>query len=303
MNRLTTWSNLGTDVKDCGNINDVLIKSNLNYEVHTEKIKTSNGLIIPGRVATVANINGVDTVLGDVSDKYTICQNIDAFDFVDNISDELTFEKAGQTASGMVYIIAALPSVTVLDDEIKPYVILQNGHNGRYSFKTTIAPLRIVCQNQFNIAFKNSSNVISILHSSNMLNKMNSAEILLNSVANYMSEFNNNAIELATTKLSKSPEDIISEFFNFAKDDNVSKRVINKIEKDESAFINAYNAEDNQNFKGTVWGMTNAFSDFITHREVKNTKNASENKFMSVTFNPIAMANFINFVKSKSISI
>ena len=163
--RTATWQNIGVDVTGSSNVSDVLKRANLDYTVHKEQMMTPSGLIVPGRMATVATINGQDTVLGDVSDKYSICQNSEAFDFVDNISDELTFEKAGQTDSGMVYIIASLPELKVLDDLIKPYVILQNSHNGRYSLKATITPLRIVCQNQFNYAFGHSQNNISIIHS------------------------------------------------------------------------------------------------------------------------------------------
>ena len=43
---------------------------------------------------------------------------------------------------------------------------------------------------------------------------------------------------------------------------------------------------DNVNFKGTAWGIINAYADYITHKPVKNTKNADENKFEMVTFAP-----------------
>ena len=298
--RTTTWQNIGVDVRGSSNVSDVLKRANLDYTVHKEQMMTPNGLIVPGRMATVATINGQDTVLGDVSDKYSICQNSEAFDFVDNISDELTFEKAGQTSSGMVYIIASLPELEVLDDLIKPYVILQNSHNGRYSLKSTITPLRIVCQNQFNYAFGHSENNISIIHSSNMMSKLNNAQILLSSVSDYMEAFNDNAIKLAGMKLSKRPEDIISQFFDMAIKGNESERVIRKIDENKQKLISIYDTDDNQNFKGTVWGMVNAYSDFVTHKEVKSTENADESKFLTVTFNPMVMNRFVDFVMSKA---
>ena len=294
--RTATWATIGEDVSTCKTIDEVLAKSGLDYEVYKERIVTESGITIPNTVATVANINGKPTNLGIVSEKYTICQNRDAFDFVDNISDELRFLKAGQTHNGMVYIIGVLPSLFVLGDEIKPHVILQNGHNGGYSLKTTICPLRIVCQNQFANAFKHSSNNVSILHSSRMEAKMENAKILLSNVANYMNDFSKQAEIMATTKLSKNADDIISAFFDAAINENTSTRLINAANDKKLELIHAYNNEDNQNFKGTVWGMANAFADYLTHKEVKNTVHADENKFMSVTFDPHAMKQFMSFV-------
>lgn len=300
--RTTTWTNLGTNVADCNTVHDVLKKAQLDYTVSTEPIYTQSGLLIPRHVATVADIAGEPTVLGHVSDKYQICQNAEAFDFVDSISDKLTFEKAGQTQSGMVYIIGKLPSIDVLGDEVQPYVILQNSHNGRYSLKTTICPLRIVCQNQFNFAFGESNNTISILHSSQMIPKIENARILLSSVAKYMEQFKDNAESLASMKLTKNPNDIINAFFDMALKGNESVKTIEKLEMNKAKLINIYNNEDNQNFKGTAWGMVNAYSDYITHQQQKNTANAEENKFLTITFEPRFMQKFVDYVMSTSVA-
>ena len=298
--RTTTWNNIGVDVTGSKSISDVLTAAGLDYKVHTEPMITASGLIVPGRAATVAKIEGESRVLGDVSDKYTVCQNSEAFDFIDNISDNIRFEKAGQTASGMVYVIASLPQMTVLGDALTPYIILQNSHNGRYSLKTSIVPLRIVCQNQIAMAFKQSNNNIEIIHSSNMMSKLTAAQELLSGVADYMSVFNENANELAGIKLSKNPNDIIDQFFDLALKGNETDRVLNKIDEEKQKLIHIYNTEDNQNFKGTVWGLANAYSDYITHKDVKATEHAAESKFLTVTFNPNLMNKFVDFVLAKA---
>ena len=133
-----------------------------------------------------------------------------------------------------------------------------------------------------------------------MMSKLNNAQILLSSVSDYMEAFNDNAIKLAGMKLSKRPEDIISQFFDMAIKGNESERVIRKIDENKQKLISIYDADDNQNFKGTVWGMVNAYSDFVTHKEVKSTENADESKFLTVTFNPMVMNRFVDFVMSKA---
>ena len=55
---------------------------------------------------------------------------------------------------------------------------------------------------------------------------------------------------------------------------------------------------DNANFVGTAWELINGFSDYITHKETKNTKNKDESKFMTVTFDPRIFKAFINHVSN-----
>jgi len=67
----------------------------------------SNGVIVPDKFATVREDTG--EILGVVGNNYNICQNEDAFDFINYMSNDIKFERAGQTASGLVYIVAQLP--------------------------------------------------------------------------------------------------------------------------------------------------------------------------------------------------
>lgn len=295
--RTTTWNGIGTAVKT-DNIQTALEQANLDYEVITRPIYTEIGdskILVPGKVATVNK--DTNEVFGVVSSKYQVCQNADAFDFVNNVKD-VEFIKAGQTNTGLVYVIGKLPEMTVLDDKFIPYLIFQNGHNGQFTVKTTICPLRIVCQNQFNYAFKESPNTISIHHSSQFSGKIKEAERLITSTAEYMTNFNNTAEELAMLKLGDKAkvQDIINAFFKVANPDD-EKQII-KAEEKRIELMNAYEAEDNVNFRGTAWGLINGFSDYITHKEQKNTKNKDESKFMTVTFDPKMFMAFVNHVKA-----
>lgn len=295
--RTTTWNAIGTEVKT-NDIQTALQKANLDYKVITQPIYTEVGdkkILVPGKVATVNE--STNEIFGVVSSKYQVCQNNDAFDFVNNVKD-VEFIKAGQTNTGLVYVIGRLPEMTVLGDTFTPYLIFQNGHNGQFTVKTTICPLRIVCQNQFNYAFKESPNTISIHHSSQFSGKIKEAERLITSTAEYMANFNNTAEELAQLKLGDRTkvQDIINAFFTVANPED-DKQII-KAEEKRIELMNAYEAEDNVNFRGTAWGLINGFSDYITHKEQKNTKNKDESKFMTVTFDPKAFMAFVNHVKA-----
>lgn len=296
--RTTTWHNIGTDVMDCTSIGQVLTQSGLDYTVEKQPIYLANNTLVPGKVATVRT--DTSEVLGVVSKNYKIYQNTDAFDFIGNI-ENIKFVKAGQTRTGMVYIIGQLPSTTVLGDTFTPYVIFQTSHNGVYTVKATICPLRIVCQNQFAMSFKDSDNTISIQHSSRLPQKIAQAQQLLNDTAVYMSSFTNTAEELALLKVGDKANvnQIINAFFKSTKE--ITERQQEAINRQKAAILEAYDYNDNANFQGTAWGLVNAFTDFVTHRERKKTKNANESAFMAVTFDTRTLSKFIECVREVAV--
>ena len=294
--RSSTWMNIGTDVDGAKTVNEVLERANIGYNVAKMPLSIAGtDIVVPDKVATVRT--DTNEVLGVVSENYEICQNEDAFAFIDSV-DNMEIVKAGQTYTGMVYMIGKMPSTKVLNDEFTPYLIFQNGHNGKYTVKTTICPLRIVCQNQFNMAFKESANTISIQHSRNYPARLAEAEKLIKRTAQYMQNFGNTAEELAMLKIKDTDtvRNIINAFFTY--DEKATDRQIRTIEEQREQVFTAYNADDNANFTGTVWGLVNGFSDYITHREMKNTKNKNDSQFMTVTFDPRMFTAFVNHVQA-----
>lgn len=293
--REATWNKVGTDIREANSVKEALQISGLDYEVVKAPIYLSNGHRIKDQFATKKK--GTDEVFGIVGKDYTIVQNEEAFSFVDGIiSEGLTFVKAGET-SYMNYIIASLPEQYILDDKFKPYIIFQNSHAGATTLKAAICPLRIICQNQFTMAFRNSENKISIRHSSSIHEKMDEAQHILQFNAEYMNSFNKMANKMAANKIGDEKAlEIIDKYFLV--DDNASTRKVNSNEEKKTILLNAYNAEDNQNFRGTQWGLINAFSDYITHLDpARKTNKSNISKFVNVTFNNSLMNNFINMVQ------
>lgn len=293
--REATWNKVGTDIREANSVKEALQISGLDYEVVKAPIYLSNGHRIKDQFATKKK--GTDEVFGIVGKDYTIVQNEEAFSFVDGIiSEGLTFVKAGET-SYMNYIITFLPEQYILDDKFKPYIIFQNSHAGATTLKAAICPLRIVCQNQFTMAFRNSENKISLRHSSSIHEKMDEAQHILQFNAEYMNSFNKMATKMAATKIGEEKAlEIIDKYFLV--DDNASTRKVNSNEEKKVILLNAYNAEDNQNFRGTQWGLINAFSDYITHVDpARKTNKSNISKFVNVTFNNGLMNNFINMVQ------
>lgn len=294
MNRTATWTRIGTDVSGTTTIDQLLDEAGLNYTVHKEPMFLANGTEIKGKVSTVKD-NG--TPIGVVSEKYNVYQNQDAFGFIGDIPD-IKFVRAGETYKGMVYVIGKLPDLTVMDDTFTPYVIFQNSHNGRYQVRATICPLRIVCQNQFAMSFRKVNNTISIQHSSLLPTKVAQAQQLITDAATYMNGFTNTAEELAQLHITDRDRYAIMDAF-FESTRELTERQEAMLEEQRALFNKCYEADDNGNFRGTAWGMVNAFTDFTTHKEVKNTLHSNDTRFMNVTFDADAMNKFLDLIRSR----
>lgn len=290
--RTTTWDAIGKSVEECSSMEQVLEASGLDYVVEKRPVyfsKDWNGEATEEIVNRFVTVRTSDMHPYDVvSDKFEIIQNRDAFDFVNYMGEDLQFEKAGETANGMVYVIGKLPEVNILGDAFVPHVIFRNGFSGKVKITAAICPLRIVCQNQFNFAFNDANNAVTIRHVRNAEAKLEEAREVLRLSAGYMARISAMAETYAQRKLSpKALEWVLNMMFPIKDRESMNAYAIHRLEEARSKFTKAYNADDNSNFRGTAWGMINAYTDFITHQEAMGkTDTKEEGKFVRTTFGP-----------------
>lgn len=297
VDRTTTWHAIGKSVEECKDMEQVLKASGLDYEVTKLPIGVvGSGEAIPNRFITGRPAEGGFKLYDVVSDKFEVIQNREAFDFVNYMGDELRFLKAGETESGMVYIIGALPEVDILGDKFTPHVLFRNGFDGKVKITAAICPLRLVCQNQFNFAFKNAQNAMTIRHVKNAESKLQEARETLKLSADYMQELNAMAERFAAMKIGQDGlEKVVKYLFPIPEDTAINPFKRKNLENLRQAFLTAHEQEDNRNFKGTAWGLINAYTDMITHKEPAGKReDRFEGKFVNTTFkvsmNPIVEA-------------
>lgn len=303
VDRTTTWHAIGKDVKECKSMETVLKKSGLDYTVEKRPVFMDAGgaakfrVQIPNRYVTVRTKD--DHPYDVVSDKFEIIQNRDAFDFVNYMGEDLSFEKAGETQSGMVYIIGKLPEVDILGDAFVPHVIFRNGFNGKVKITAAITPLRMVCQNQFNFAFKNTANTMTIRHVQNAESKLVEARETLRLCSDYMQGLSDMAEHFAGMKISvPTAEKVMNYLFPLPDDTRINPMKRRTLEDQREAFKRAIDTDDNANFKGTAWGLINAYTDLITHKEPAGKRDDRfEGKFVNTTFK-VSMNPIINAIEA-----
>ena len=77
------WHGLGTLVPEAPTSADALRFAGLDWSVRQEPVFNSRGGIIKGYKSNVRDTDG--SVLGIVGDRYKVVQNIDAFNFTDDL--------------------------------------------------------------------------------------------------------------------------------------------------------------------------------------------------------------------------
>lgn len=297
MKKATTWANIGTEVENAKNMKNVLKRSGLDYTVSKQPVFLGSGAKVSGKFATVNDEN--NSVFGIVGNDYKVLQNVEAFDFADNLIEKgMIYERAGQTENGLVYIIASMPEYNIFGDGIKTYLIFQNSHDGTTPVKVAIVPLRIVCQNQFNVAFKNSDNTIKIRHTDAAEYKLVEAKRVFREMVGYRKQFQALAEEMQEIKLAKAQTlDVLEKMFPISENDGAARerRMLEARKEVAKIFVQD---DDLQNMRKTGWGLLNAYGDYMTHSEpVRKTENWEESKFTSTTLQKADMNKMIQLIK------
>lgn len=264
---LSILENIGENVKRATNVDQVLQMSGLDFTVKGENCYYMyNGMpeLVPGVQANVREDTG--DILGVVSNRYKICQNSEAFEFINYISNDIKFRKAGMTKNGIIYIVAELESSMYLKDEYKNYVIFRNAHNGKFPLQATISPMRVVCENQFHSVFSKAENRVYIKHVSGLESKLHMAKQVLKGYADAISLFDKRINTFASTKFTQEQ---FTMFVNtaFPITADMTESAVEKQEERHSILNYLYEMEDNQNYGGTLLGALNATTYYDSHRD------------------------------------
>lgn len=277
--RETPFHGLGTRVEEAPNSREALHLAGLDWTVDSRPVYDELIREIPGYKANVRSSD--NKTLGIVTNRYKIVQNTEAFEFTDNlIGGDVHYETAGSLQGGKrIWLLAKLPSRVVVGDEVDPYLCFTNSHDGTGSIRACMTPVRVVCNNTLNLAFRTTKRQWSTKHVGDIEAKMAEARSVLRFADEYMEAMGFHAEKLAKTKVSTADLNVVlDEMFPVKEDDSDCKKK-NAARAKEEIMVCWY-APDLDNFRGTAWGAVNAISDFATHNQPRrNTENYRENNW------------------------
>ncbi len=284
------WHGLGTIVMEAPTSADALRLAGLDWEVAQEPIYTGSDEVVKGYKANVRSSDR--KVLGVVSDRYRIVQNVDAFSFTDELLGQgVRYETAGSLQEGKkVWLLARLPKECVVAGEkISPYLVFSNTHDGSGSVKVAVTPIRVVCNNTLNLALDTAKRSFSMVHTGNVHDKIQEAKNTLFMAEEYLEYLNIEFEQLRRQKITDAQVKEYIELLLPLEEDAtpIQRRNITRLRGDMEQRY--YDAPDLQKVGKNAYRFINAVSDFATHSEpIRRTVNYKENLFgRTIDGNPL----------------
>ena len=279
--RQKPWHGLGTMVQEAPTSKDALILAGLDWQVIQKPIITEDGIPISG---FKANLRETDNrVLGVVTDRYRTIQNHDAFAFTDSLLGEgVTYETAGSLQNGRrVWVLAKLPQRYIISgDELTPYLVFMNAHDGTGAIKAAMTPIRVVCMNTLNLALSTAKRSWSTNHVGDIRGKLEDARYTLLYADLYMQELGKAIDKLNRQKLSdRKVYEYIDALFPLV--DNASEQQKKNLQRmKEEVKVRYFEAPDLAHVGKNAYRFVNAVSDFATHaKPLRERANYRENLF------------------------
>ena len=282
------WHGLGSVVPGCLTSEDALKEAKLDWRVIPAPIYTGGAVTsaqmlgsasvptpIPGFMANVRE--DTNEVLGVVSDKYKIIQNVDAFQFADDLMDikqgEAMYETAGSLFSGRrVFMLINLPKEMILDDEVEKFLCLSNSHDGSGSMKVFITGVRVVCNNTLNAALSGYKRGISIRHMSSADIRRSEALKTFKVADDYFSGIRKFAEKMSTKKVDV--DSLLAKLF--PEDSSMTQRQkVNNSEVKETVKQLCQRKDDLGNYFGSGWSFVNGVADWRSNAKPRRVTSKS----------------------------
>lgn len=256
--------------------------------------KPTRGTVVPDKFATYREDTGI--AFNVVGSNYEVIQNVEAFEFFDNIVGEnrAIYETAGALGNGeIVFITAKLPDHILIGgkDTINQYILLTMSHDGSSSIIAKFTPVRVVCNNTLSAALSSGSNVFKIKHTKSAKARMEEAAKLLNITYKAGAEtqelyehltkipFDDNQREKYFYDLFLTKEELeaVAKGYNPIK----HKGIISTVKTNQliKLFEYAESGPGQNLFKGTAYNAYNAISGY--YQNVKSYKD-DEKKFQGL---------------------
>lgn len=230
-----------------------------------------DGKPVPGHYFTVRSDDR--TVLGHVGAEYSVAQNRELLDLTERLCMDPNgprFETVGLLWEGRrSWILARFPEDMVLrgkngtEDIIGQYLLVSNSHDGSQSLRIQATPIRVVCQNTLNMAYrgKDANSSAFITHSGDIHAKFANVGELLGIA---MREFH------ATAELYQALIDVKP---TKAQVDNVMEKLFPETKSNRSELQRdrvlqlAESGIGNAPFRGTAWALYQGYTELQDHIE------------------------------------
>jgi phage/plasmid-like protein (TIGR03299 family) len=164
--------------------------------------------VLDDQYVTVRQDTG--TGLGVVGARYEVMQNRTVFEFLQDLVDnyDVVWESAGALRGGRkVFVSLRLPHTVTIDaaginDEIMPFIVAINSHDGSSLYQVVATPWRPVCGNTERFAVRDAHTRWGVRHTRNARDRIEEARRTLGLSVKFFDAFAAEEQALAHTELS-----------------------------------------------------------------------------------------------------
>lgn len=275
------WHGLGTMVEEAPSSKEALALAGLDWSVIQKPIETVDRIFVTGFKVNLRDSD--NKVLGIVTDRYRVVQNREAFAFTDELLGEgVKYETAGSLQEGRrTWLLAKLPQRYIISgDEITPYLVFMNSHDGTGAIKAAVTPIRVVCQNTLNLALATAKRSWSTNHTGDISGRIKDAHNTLLYAERYMDALGKTIDRLSQTMLSdRQVYEYIDALFPLL-DSPTEQQKKNLMRLKEDMKARYFEAPDLINMDKNAYRFVNAVSDFSTHaKPLRERANYRESLF------------------------
>lgn len=278
-----TWHGAGTVIPGgITDIDEVLRLGGIDFTVGLRPVRfqpVENGPFetMPDKFVTFREDTGAG--LGCVGSIYTPFQNRDAFLFLQDLTlkFDTVWTSAGATYNGAhVFVSCRLPRELIIDpsgiaDELLPYLVFINSHNGDTKVITCTTPWRPACGNTERFALRDANARWGHRHDKNVTNKIVEARNELKLATDYFDKYLEEQNALAETAVDidafiKTIKDVFD-----PPDDDAPNAERMRYQRQAANLILRY--ESNARTLGnTAYAAERAYTEYLDHRPLRSRR-------------------------------
>jgi phage/plasmid-like protein (TIGR03299 family) len=201
------------------------------------------------------------------------------------------YETAGSLNEGRkVWMLAKLPDRYIIEGEqIEPYLVFSNTHDGSGAIRVCMTPIRVVCQNTLNLALSTAKRAWSTVHVGDIARKLDEAHCTLSLAHSYMGKLGAEFSRLSKIKLSDSK---VMEYIDMLlpladNPTSIQEKNIKQVRDDLT--VRYFDAPDLRHVGKNGYRFICSVSDFATHaKPLRETASYRENMFAkTIDGNPL----------------
>lgn len=278
------WHGLGNILDHPPTVEEAIRVSELDWKVYTEPVyryfnEKDEIDEVPAQVM-IRDDGGEGEVLGVVGPSYVPLQNVEAFNVFEPLIDsgELLLETAGSLKGGRKVWILARIAVDGKDvmkgDEVRPYVLLSNSHDGTQAVRIGYTPIRVVCWNTLSASVNHKeSKLIKVVHRGNVKENV---EALRETMNLFKATFEASAADFKFLSKKSINSDDLKKYVRIVVSPNKTDLTFDDepITRTENRIVELFETGVGSNLHGdSWWGAYNAINEYLMYEKGRSADN------------------------------